>query len=251
MVNNGNQDTSDIVAGRNPVLELLRSGRDIDKIFIQKANGEGSIRVIIAEARERSIPVVETERAKLDQLTGGIAHQGVAAVAAQIRYAEIEDILALAKERGEAPLIVIADGVEDTHNLGAIIRTAECAGVHGIIIPKRRCATMTAATAKAAAGALEYMKVTRVSNLSRAVQTLKEAGLWIYAADMDGTDYTQIDFRGPAAIILGGENSGVSRILREASDFIVSIPMKGRVNSLNVSNAGAILIYEAVRQRGQ
>ena len=251
MVNNGNQDTSDIVAGRNPVLELLRSGRDIDKIFIQKANGEGSIRVIIAEARKRSIPVVETERAKLDQLTGGIAHQGVAAVAAQIRYAEIEDILALAKERGEAPLIVIADGVEDTHNLGAIIRTAECAGVHGIIILKRRCATMTAATAKAAAGALEYMKVARVSNLSRAVQTLKEAGLWIYAADMDGTDYTQIDFRGPAAIILGGENSGVSRILRKASDFIVSIPMKGRVNSLNVSNAGAILIYEAVRQRGQ
>lgn len=244
-----NEAFADLVSGRNPVLELLKSGRDIDKIFVQKASREGSIRLIVAEARNRGIPVVEVEKVKLDSMTNGTAHQGVAASAAQISYATVKEILQVAEERGEKPLILICDGVEDPHNLGAILRTAECAGAHGVIIPKRHSATMTGAVAKASAGALEYIKVAKVPNLSQTVRELKEAGLWIYAADMDGQSYTATDMTGPAAIILGGEDSGVSRLLREESDYVVSIPMKGKVNSLNVSNAAAVLVYEAVRQR--
>jgi len=244
-----NGEGNDLVVGRNPVIELLRSGRDIDKLFIQKGSREGSVNVIIAEAKKRGIPIVDTEKAKLDAMSGGTSHQGVAASAAQITYSDVEDLLAYAEEKGEAPFIIIADGVEDPHNLGAIIRTAEGAGAHGVIIPKRRTATVTSAAAKAAAGALEYVKVAKVSNLVQAVKKLKDAGVWIYSADMDGSDYTQVDMNGPCALVLGGEDGGVSHLMREESDFIVSIPMKGHVNSLNVSNAGAVLMYEVVRQR--
>ncbi len=239
----------DLVCGRNPVIELLRSGREIDKLFIQKGSREGSITLIIAEAKKRGIPLVEVEKPKLDSMCPGVPHQGVCASAAQIEYSELEDLLEYAREKGESPFIIIADGVEDPHNLGAIIRTAECAGAHGIVIPKRRAASVNASCAKSAAGALEYVKIARVSNLAQAVKTLKENGVWIYSADMDGADYTGVDMTGACALVLGGENGGVSHIMREESDFIVSLPLMGNVTSLNVSNAGAILMYEVVRQR--
>jgi len=249
MEKNGNNISSDLVAGRNPVIELLKSGRETDKLFVQKGSREGSMSLIIAEAKRRSIPIVETEKAKLDAMTGGMSHQGVVAAASQITYSTVEDILSYAAERNEAPFIIIADGVEDPHNLGALIRTAECAGAHGLIIPKRRSAAMSAATAKSAAGALEYVKVARVPNLVQVIKTLKDAGVWIYSADMDGSPYTEVDLKGSCALVLGGEGGGVSQLVRKESDFILSIPMYGNVNSLNVSNAGAVLMYEVVRQR--
>jgi len=241
--------TDDIVAGRNPVIELLKSGREIDKLYVQRGSREGSINLIIAEAKKNGVPIIDTDKSKLDMMCRGLSHQGVAAIAAQIEYADVEDLLEIARERGESPFIIIADCVEDPHNLGAIIRTAECAGVHGVIIPKRRAATVNASVAKSAAGALEYVKVARVSNLAQAVKTLKENGVWIYSADMDGQEYTGVDYTGACALILGGENGGVSHLMREESDFIVSMPLCGKVSSLNVSNAGAVLMYEVVRQR--
>lgn len=244
-----NAPSADIVAGRNPVIELLRSGREVDKIFVQRGSREGSIKLIIAEAKKQGIPVLDVDKVKLDTMCPGISHQGVAASAAQIEYAELEDLLEAAREKGEAPFIIIADCVEDPHNLGAIIRTAECAGAHGIVIPKRRAASVNASTAKSAAGALEYVKVARVSNLAQAVKTLKDNGVWIYSADMDGQEYTGVDYTGACALVLGGENGGVSHLMREESDFIVSMPLLGKVSSLNVSNAAAILMYEVVRQR--
>jgi len=247
--NNIQSKDSEIVAGRNPVMEMLKSGREIDKLFIQKGAHEGSINKIIALAKQQGIPIIDTDKVKLDAMCQGLSHQGVAASAAQIEYSTVEDILQTAKDKNEAPFIIIADGIEDPHNLGAVIRTAECAGVHGVIIPKRRAATVNASAAKSAAGALEYVKVAKVSNLVQAVKTLKEAGVWIYSADMDGKEYTGTDLTGACALILGGENGGVSHLLREESDFILSIPLCGNVTSLNVSNAGAVLMYEVVRQR--
>ena len=238
------------VPGRNAVRELLKTGKDIEKIFVRRGDREGSITVLVAEAISRRIPVIEVEKEKLDVLCGYEHHQGIVAIASEKEYVELDDILAIAEERGEKPLIVIADGVSDPHNLGAIIRCAEGAGAHGIIIPKRRAAGITPAVSKASAGALEHIAVAKCTNVTDTIKKLKDKGLWIFSAEADGTPYTEADLNIPAAIVLGSEEYGVSELVKKNSDFILSIPMKGEVNSLNVSTAAAVLLYEAVRQRG-
>ena len=240
---------NDIIEGRNAVIEALRAGRAIDKIFIAKGDVDKTLGHIASKARSAGIVVVETDRRKLDFMSQTHAHQGVVALAAVREYCTVDDIFAIAEERGEKPLIVIADGVSDPHNLGAIIRCAEGAGAHGVIIPKRRAAGATPAVAKASAGALEHMAVAKCSNISDTIRKLKERGLWIFAAEAEGTDYTKADMTVPAAIIVGSEEYGISDIVKKNSDFIVSIPMLGKVNSLNVSTAAAVVLYEAVRQR--
>ncbi len=236
------------VCGRNAVLELLRSGRSIDKLFVRRGDREGSITLIVAEAINRKIPVIEVEKNKLDQLSDGMNHQGVAAMAAAKEYVTIDEILAIAAERGEKPLIVIADEVADPHNLGAIIRCAEGAGAHGLIIPKRRASGLTAAVDKASAGALEHLAVAKVSNLASAIDELKEKGVWIYGAEADGETYYNTKFDSATAVVVGSEGAGISRLIREKCDFMISIPMYGKVNSLNVSCATAVILCEAARQ---
>ncbi len=235
--------------GRNALRELLASGRAIDKILVAKGEHEGSLGQLLHEARERKIPIVETEARRLDTMTGGARHQGVIAYAAEKEYVSLSDLLRIAEERGESPFLVICDGVEDPHNLGAIIRTAECCGAHGVIIPKRRSVGLTAAVSKASAGAIEHMAICRVTNLAMTIDELKEAGVWIYAADMDGTPYAESDLKGPIALVLGSEGFGISRLVKEKCDFVLSIPLWGKVNSLNVSNAAAVLLCEMARQR--
>ena len=237
-----------VVIGRNAVIELLKSGRSIDKLYVKDGELEGSARMIVAEAAARGIPVIETGRSGLDRFSGGAVHQGVVAFASAKEYVGISDILNIAHERGEAPFIVILDGIEDPYNLGAIIRTAECAGVHGVIIPKRRTALMTMTVEKASAGALEHMAVAKVPTLSAAVEELKEAGLWIYAAEAGGQPLRKTDMRGPAAVVFGSEGKGISPLLRSKCDFTVSVPLKGNINSLNVSAAAAVILFEAVAQ---
>lgn len=238
-----------IVFGRNSVKELLASGRDIEKIFISKGEREGSINLLIGMASERAIPIIEQERSVLDKLTCHGRHQGIVAVAAERNYCTVEDILDYAREKGEAPFVVVCDGIEDPHNLGAIIRSAECSGAHGIIIPKRRAVGLTTTVSKSSAGALEHMRVAKVTNLASTIDTLKEKGLWIYAADMDGKEYYSTDMRGASAIVLGSEGFGISRLVKEKCDFVVSIPLYGRVNSMNVSCASAIIFAEIAKQR--
>ncbi len=238
-----------IVAGRNAVRELLAGGRDIDKIFTARGERDGSITLLVAEAIERKIPVLEVDKKKLDDMTGGMRHQGIVAVAAERDYCSIDDMIQDAEARGEEPFIIIADEIADPHNLGAIIRSAECAGAHGIVIPKRRASGLTAVVAKSSAGAIEHVKIARVSNLNATVEELKERGFWIYAADMDGTPYYETDLRGRVALILGNEGNGIRRLLKENADFVISIPMYGRLNSLNVSAAAAVLLFEAAHQR--
>ena len=243
-------DVSDsTVIGRNAVRELLASGRDIDKIYVSSGEREGSIKLLVATAIERKIPVTEVERAKLDALSAGGAHQGIVAIAPMHSYCAVDEILEYAKSRGEAPFIVLLDGVEDPHNLGAILRNADAAGAHGVIIPKRRSATLTATVGKASAGAIEHVRVAKVTNLSSTLDELREKGLWAYGADMDGGEYYSTDFSGGVVLVLGSEGSGISRLVREKCDFIVSIPMYGKVNSMNVSCAGAVLLSEVARQR--
>lgn len=238
-----------IVFGRNEVRELLRSGRSVDKIFVRRGDKEGSVNLILGMASERGIPVVEVEKEKLEQLCGGGVHQGVAAMAAQKEYCEVEDILAIAEERGEMPFIVILDGVEDPYNLGAVIRCAECAGAHGVIIPKRRASGLTATAAKASAGALEHMAVAKVPNIAAEIDKLKEKGVWVYAAEAGGEDLYSVDLDRPAAFVFGSEGFGVSRIVKEKCDYVVSITMYGKVNSLNVSTAAAVVLTEAAHRR--
>ena len=234
-----------IIAGRNAVRELLRSGRTIDKIVV--SGKEGAVVPILAEAKEKGIPIVNAEQSKLDYLANGAVHQGIIAYAAQKDYSTVEEILAIADERGEKPLIVIADGVEDPHNLGAIIRCAECAGAHGVIIPKRHSSGLTPIVAKASAGAIWHMAIARVANVAQTVEKLKEAGVWTFAAEAGGTAYYDTDFDLPCAIVLGSEGAGVGRLVKETCDFIVSIPMYGHVNSLNVSTAASVLLCHAAR----
>ena len=243
------QVSESVIHGRNAVRELLSSGRDIDKIYTQRGEREGSIKLLIAKARESNIPVIEVERSKLDTITGGAPHQGIVALAAEQNYSSINEILEYAESKGEKPFIVILDGVEDPHNLGAIIRSAECSGVHGVIIPKRRAVGLTSVVRKSSAGALEYMRVARVTNLAQTLDELKELGLWIYGADMGGEDYSATDFSGNVAIVLGSEGFGISRLVREKCDFITSIPLYGNVNSMNVSCAAAVILTEVARQR--
>ena len=237
------------VAGRNAVRELLASGRDIDKIYVSGGEREGSIKLLVASAIERKIPVIEAERAKLDAISGGVSHQGIVALAPKHDYCTVGDILEYAKERGEAPFIVILDELEDPHNLGAILRNADATGAHGVIIPKRRSVGLTGTVAKASAGAIEHVRVAKVTNVSQTIDELKENGLWIYGADMDGKNYFESDFSGGVALVLGSEGFGISRLVKEKCDFIVSIPMYGKVNSMNVSCAGAVLLTEIAKQR--
>jgi 23S rRNA (guanosine2251-2'-O)-methyltransferase len=244
-------DNSGIVTGRNAVLELLKTGGRIEKLLVLKGSAEGSIKLIIAEAAKRKIPVVYCEKRKLDELSEGTSHQGVCAYVFDKEYASIDDIISIAKERGEKPLIIVLDGVEDPHNLGAVIRSAECAGVHGIVIPKRRSAILTPTVTKASAGAVFHMAIAKVTNITSAIKEMKEKGLWIFCSDMDENSqpYYKTDFDTPAAIVFGAEGAGVSRLVKENCDFIVNIPMYGKINSLNISAACAVIINEAVRYR--
>ena len=242
---------NDLIEGRNAVIEALRAGRTIDKIFIAKGDVDKTLGHIASKARSAGIVVTEADRRKLDAMSQTHAHQGVIALCAVKEYSTIEDMLAVAAERGEAPFLVLCDEISDPHNLGAIIRTAECAGAHGVIIPKRRSVGLTAVVGKASAGALEYLPVARVANLVSAIHDLQKAGVWVFGTAADGnTALYQADLKGPAAIVIGNEGDGMSRLVAEACDFKVSIPMRGRISSLNASNAAAILLYEAVRQRG-
>lgn len=237
------------VIGRNAVRELLRSGRPVDKLLVQSGEREGALIPIVGEAIGRGIPVVETERRKLDQLSGFAPHQGVIAMAAEKEYCTVEDILEIAKERGEPALIVIADGICDPYNLGAVIRCAEGCGAHGLILPKRHAAGLSPLVTKASAGAIEHLAVAKVANISTAIETLKKAGVWIFAAEAGGDTFYDVDMSCPAAIVLGSEGDGISPLVRKNSDYTVAIPMYGKVNSLNVSTAAAILLCEAARQQ--
>lgn len=240
-----------VISGRNAVRELLAGGRDIEKIYVQSGEREGSVNQLIGIASERKLPILEVDKKKLDQLSGGARHQGIVAIAAERNYSSIDEILEYARERGEAPFIVVLDGVEDPHNLGAIIRSAECLGVHGVIIPKRRAVGLTTTVAKASAGAIEHMRVAKVTNLAMAIDELKDKGLWLYAADMGGDSYYSTDLTGPAAIVLGSEGFGISRLVKEKCDFTISIPMYGSVNSMNVSCAAAVIFAEVARTRAK
>ena len=250
MRNFNDTENENMLEGRNAVTEALKAGRTIDKVFLASGDTDSTLRYIASLAKKAGAVVTYCDRRKLDAMSQTGAHQGVIAMAAAREYCSIADILALAAGRGEAPLIVICDEITDPHNLGAILRTAECAGAHGVIIPKRRNSGLTAVVAKASAGALEYVLVARVSNLTSAIKTLKDNGVWIYGTAADGAaPLYQTDLTGPAAIVIGSEGAGMGRLVAESCDFMVSIPMKGRINSLNASNAAAILLYEAVRQR--
>lgn len=240
-------NTENAVAGRNAVAELVRSGRDVDKIFVKDGEWEGAIKEIVALAKERGIPVVEAGKQKLDKLCGGVTHQGIVAIAAEKQYCSVEDILKIARDKGEDPFIVIADGINDPHNLGTLIRVADGAGCHGLIIPKRRNATLTAVVSKASAGALAHLPVAKVTNINSTIEMLKKEGLWIYAAEAGGQDLASTDIATPAAFIFGSEGEGVSRLVKENSDVILSIPMRGKVNSLNVSSAAAVVLFHASR----
>ena len=239
-----------IIEGRNAVIEALRTGTAIDKIYLAKGETDKTLGHIASRAREAGIVVVDADRRKLDAMSRTHAHQGVIALAAVREYVSVESILERAAQRGEKPLLVVCDEISDPHNLGAILRTAECAGAHGVIIPKRRSAGLTAIVAKTSAGAVSYMPVARVANISATLKELQEKGVWIFGTAADGnTTLYSADLKGPAAIVIGSEGDGMSRLVREGCDFLVSIPMQGRISSLNASAAAAILLYEAVRQR--
>lgn len=235
--------------GRNPVLEALRSGKSMDKIMIAKDAHGVAIGEIIRRAHERGIIVKHVEKANLDKISEAGQHQGVIAQTVPYEYKEIDDILMIAANRNEKPFLLILDSITDPHNFGAILRTAECAGVHGVIIPKRRAVGITSSVVKASAGALEYIAIAKVSNIPSTIDDLKEKGLWVIGADPSGTVYTGQDFSVPLAIVIGGEDKGISRLIREKCDFIAGIPLKGKIDSLNASVAAALLSYEVIRQR--
>ncbi|MBO5561363.1 MAG: 23S rRNA (guanosine(2251)-2'-O)-methyltransferase RlmB [Firmicutes bacterium] len=235
--------------GRNPVLEALNHDRPIDKIFVKKGEIEGTLKVIVAKAREKGIPVQEVDKVKMEHLTRSNNNQGVIAVCPSHEYCEVSDILKNAADKGEKPLIIILDEITDPHNLGAVIRTAECCGAHGIIIPKRRAVGLTAIVGKTSAGAVEYMPVARVTNLARTIEDLKKENIWVACADMGGRLYYNSPLDGALAIVIGNEGEGVSRLIKEKCDFTVGIPMNGKINSLNASVSAALIMYEAVRQR--
>ena len=237
-----------LVVGRNAVRELLKSGRDIDKIIVQRGEREGSIVALVGEATSRRIPIVEADKAKLDNMCAGANHQGIIAMAAEKEYCSVEDILAIAEQRGEKPFIIIADGITDPHNLGALIRCAEGVGAHGLIIPKRRAVGLTPVVTKSSCGAIEHLAIAKVSNLANTVELLKKNGVWVFAAEAGGAAYYDTDFKCPCAIVLGSEGDGVSHLIKEISDYIVSIPMYGKVNSFNVSTAAAVILAEVSRQ---
>ncbi|MBR5486248.1 MAG: 23S rRNA (guanosine(2251)-2'-O)-methyltransferase RlmB [Oscillospiraceae bacterium] len=245
--NNKHQISENIIAGKNAVTEALSGEREIDSIYLLKGSNASAAK-IIALAKKAGIPIKETTAQKLDSMADGVTHQGVVATVAAHKFATVEEILQRAD--GEHPFIIIADSIEDPHNLGAIIRTAEAAGAHGVIIPKRRGVSLTATVAKTSAGAIEHMPVARVSNLVATVKDLKKKGIWVYGADMDGQTWCQTDMSGGVALVIGSEGEGISRLLKEECDFVLSLPMNGKINSLNASVAAGILMYEVARQRG-
>lgn len=236
------------IEGRNAVLEALKNGREIDYIYTKKGENEGSINKIIGKAKDMKIMIKVVDKNKLDEMSESKNHQGIIAVANEYRYFELEEILEQTREK--AGFFLILDEIEDPHNLGAIIRSAEASGVDAIIIPKRRACQVNATVEKTAAGATSHIKIVRVTNLAQTIEKLKESGIWIYSVDMDGADYTKTDLKGKIALVIGNEGKGISRLVKEKSDFTVSIPMKGHINSLNASVAASILMFEAVRQRG-
>ena len=247
---NTDAESDGIIEGRNAVLEALRTNTPIDKIFLAKGETDAALGHIASTARSKGIVVVETDRRKLDERSVTHSHQGVIAVTAVREYVSVEEILNIAREKGENPLIVVCDELSDPHNLGAVIRTAECAGAHGVIIPKRRSAGLTAVVAKTSAGAVSHVPVARVPNLTNTLKDLKKEGVWVFGTAADGTtSLYDADLKGPAAIVIGSEGDGMGRLVSENCDFKVSIPMKGKLNSLNASAAAAIMLYEAVRQR--
>lgn len=239
---------SDKIIGRNPVIEALKSGRTMEKIMVQKGAG-GSMGKVISLAKERGIVINNADKALLDKIAGNGGHQGVIAFVSAHEYATVNDIFARAEEKGEQPFVVILDELEDPHNIGAIMRTAECAGVHGIIVSKRNACGITETVAKTSAGAVEYLPCARVANIGQTIDSLKKRGLWIYACDMDGETYYKQDMSGGVGLVIGNEGSGISRLVKEKCDYTVSIPMVGNISSLNASNAAAILMYEVRKQR--
>lgn len=248
--NDNNQNLeSNYIIGRNSVMEAIKSSRPIDSLFVEDGRKSGSLIEIISICKEKKIPVKEVSIKKLDAMCDHANHQGVIAVSAAYAYSTLDDIFDLAKKRDEVPFIIIADGIEDPHNLGAIIRTAECAGVHGVIIPSRRAVGLNFTVGKISAGALEHVPVVRVTNLSSTVEELKERGLWIYGAEADGSDLYKTSLKGPIALVIGSEGKGISRLLKEKCDGIVSLQLKGKITSLNASVAAGVLMYEIVRKR--
>lgn len=244
------QEVEGQLEGRNAITEALKSGRTVDKVFVANGDTDRGLQRLVAQAKEAGAVIVPVDRRKLDMMSTTRAHQGIIALAAAHEYASIEDILAVAAERGENPLIVICDELTDPHNLGAILRSSECAGAHGVIIPKRRSVGLTATVAKASAGAVEHMKVARVTNISNAITELKEHGVWVFGTAAEGSiPMYKADLTGGTAIVIGNEGDGISPLVRKNCDVMVHIPMKGKITSLNASNAAAILLYEAVRQR--
>lgn len=240
------------VIGRNPVLELLKSGAGIDKLYVQKGDRQGSITKIIGKAKDENILVQYVDRNKLTSLAGNDRHQGIVALVSGFEYSNIDEIISLAKTKNEDPFVIILDGIEDPHNLGAIIRTAECAGAHGVIIPKRRAASVNQTVYKTSAGAVEHLKVSQVVNISDTIESLKKEGLWIYGADAQGQEvYYKNTLTGPIGLVIGSEGKGISRLVKEKCDVLVKIPMLGKVSSLNASVASSILIYEVLRQRNE
>ena len=245
-------DREDLIEGRNAVIEALRAGRTIDKIYIAKGETDKTLGHIASKARDAGIVVVEADRRKLDAMSATHAHQGVVAVAAVREYCTVEDILALAEERGEAPFVLVCDEISDPHNLGAILRSAYCAGAHGVVIPKRRSAGLTGIVGKTSAGAAEHMAVARVANLPGALRDLKERGLWVYGAAANAEkSLWETDFTGPVCLVVGSEGEGMGRLVAEQCDFLVSIPMKGDLDSLNASAAATVLLYEVLHQRSK
>lgn len=238
-----------MIEGRNAVLEALRSGKPVDKLFVLDGCQDGPVRTIVREAKKHDTLVQFVDKERLTQLSQTGRHQGVIAYTAAYEYAQVEDMLALAKERGEDPFLILLDDIEDPHNLGAIIRTANLAGAHGVIIPKRRAVGLTATVAKTSAGAINYTPVAKVTNLTKTMKELKEKGLWFVCADMDGESMYKLNLTGPIGLVIGNEGEGVSRLVKETCDFVASIPMKGDIDSLNASVATGVLAYEIVRQR--
>ena len=241
--------SDDLVAGRNAVMEMLKGSRSVNRLLVANGSSEGSMREIIALAKEKGINIQFYDRSKLDAMAPGIRHQGVLAQVPPVQYAELEDILQIARDRNEPPFIVLLDELEDPHNLGAILRTADAAGVHGVLIPKHRSCPLSATVAKTSAGAVEHVPVARIGNMVQTIKKLKKEGLWVAAADMDGTDYYDTDLTGSLLLVIGSEGQGVGRLIKEQCDFVVRIPMVGKINSLNASVAGSILMYEAMKQR--
>lgn len=244
-----NHERDDLIIGRNAVREALRANRPAECLIVQRGERKGSVSPLVAQCIERKIPVKEADVKKLDFMCGHSNHQGIILIASAKEYCTLDDIFASAEQKGEPPFIIICDGLEDPHNLGAVIRSAEAAGAHGIVIPSRHSAGLGYTVGKASAGALEYMPVARVVNINSAVEEIKSRGVWVYAADMDGTPYYETDMSGAIAIIIGSEGKGISRLVKENADFTVSVPMKGKINSLNASVAAGILMFEAAKSR--